>query len=105
MMQAAVQGRRLAGKMVLFLVLCWLVVLISGVAGATRGVSFEPLNILVAVLPGVAFVPAAYFAVRLHLTSERAELDRLWPRTLVYGVAGLVLLFGAAYAVYRMGQP
>jgi hypothetical protein len=31
-------------------------------------------------------------------------MDRLWPKTVVYGLAGLVLLFGSAYAVYAGNQ-
>jgi hypothetical protein len=102
--QAAIEMRRFVGKVVLFLTLCWVVVLISGVAGAVRGASVEPLNVVAALLPGCTFVPAAYFAVRLHTTSDPERLDQIWPKTLVYGVAGLVLLFGAAYAIYRMDQ-
>jgi hypothetical protein len=102
--QTAIEARRLVGKIVLFLVLCWVVVLIAGVAATVRGVSFEPLNIAMALIPGCAFVPAGYFAVRLHLTSDAAQLSQIWPKTLVYGVAGLVLLVGAAYALYQMGQ-
>jgi len=90
---------------VLFLTLCWVVLLVAGVAGAAQGSSYKPLNIVMALLPGGAFVPAAYFAVRLHLTSDREQLDRAWPKTLVYGVAGVALLVGGAYAVYQMDQP
>jgi hypothetical protein len=79
------------------------VVLIAGLAGAARGASFEPLNVAMALIPGCAFVPSAYFAVRLHLTSDPGEISRLWPKTLVYGAAGLVLLIGAAYALYAAG--
>jgi hypothetical protein len=102
--QTAVEVRRLVGKVVLFLVLCWVVVLIAGVAGAARGASFEPLNVVLAILPGCAFVPAAYFAIRMHTTSDPAELGKLWPKTLVYGAAGVLLLVGAAYALYAGGQ-
>lgn len=104
MTQTAIGGRRLVGKFVLFLVLCWVVVLISGVAGAFRGASFEALNVVLAILPGLAFVPAAYFAVRLHMTADPGQVNRLWPRSLILGIAGLVLLFGAAYGIYQAGQ-
>lgn len=99
----ALEVRRLVGKVVLFLVLCWVVVLIAGVAGAAQGASFEPLNVVLAILPGCAFVPAAYFAVRLHTTTNPAQVSRLWPKTLVYGTAGVLLLIGAAYAIYAGG--
>ncbi|NMO55204.1 hypothetical protein HH310_28970 [Actinoplanes sp. TBRC 11911] len=100
----ALEVRRLVGKVVLFLVLCWVVVLIAGVAGAAGGASFDPLNVALAVLPGCAFVPAAYFAVRLHTTTDPVQAGRLWPKTLVCGAAGVLLLAGAAYALYAGGQ-
>jgi hypothetical protein len=104
MAAAAAEMRRWVGKLVLFLAGCWVVVLVAGIAGALRGASLDPVNFLVALIPGCAFVPAAYFATRLHTTSEPGELDRLWPKTLGYGLAGLVLLIGSGYGLYRMGQ-
>jgi hypothetical protein len=102
--QTAIESRRLVGKVVLFLALCWVVVLIAGVAGAARGASYPPLNIAFALLPGCAFVPAAYFAVRLHRTADPAQLRQIWPKALIYGVAGTVLLFGSAYAIFQAGR-
>ncbi|MBM2623400.1 hypothetical protein JIG36_48690 [Actinoplanes sp. LDG1-06] len=102
--QSAIETRRLVGKVVLFFVLCWVVVLISGISGAAQDAEFKPLNVVMALLPGCAFVPAAYFAVRLHLTSDPDALGQIWPKTLVYGVSGLVLLIGSAYAIYQLGQ-
>lgn len=94
---AAVELRRLVGKLVLFLAGCWLIVLVSGVAGALRGASVEPLYFAFLLIPGCAFVPAAYYAVGLHRTADPVQLDRIWPKAIVYGVAGLILLFGAGY--------
>lgn len=104
MTSEALEVRRLVGKVVLFFVLCWVVVLIAGVAGAARGASFELLNVVLAILPGCAFVPAGYFAVRLHTTTDPEQVGRIWPKALLYGTAGLVLLIGAAYAIYAGGQ-
>jgi hypothetical protein len=58
-MQTAIEIRRWAGKLVLFLALCWVLVLISLLSGAARGASVPPLDIALAVLPGCAFGPAA----------------------------------------------
>ena len=104
MTQMAIEIRRWSGKLVLFLALCWVVVLIALLSGAARGASVPPLNIALALLPGCAFVPATYFAVQLHRTADAEQIGRLWPKTVVYGIAGLVLLFGGAYAVYAGGQ-
>ncbi|GID98019.1 hypothetical protein ACFQFC_15830 [Amorphoplanes digitatis] len=99
----AVELRRLVGKFVLFFVGCWLIVLVAGVAGALRGASVEPLRFAILLIPGCAFVPAAYYAVGLHRSDDPGQLDRIWPKAIVYGLAGLVLLFGTAYGLYEMG--
>jgi hypothetical protein len=102
--QTADDMRRLAGKFVLFFAGCWLLVVFGAVLGLTRGDSFPPLNWIFILLPGTAFVPAVYFAVKLHLIKDPALLRAWWPKTLVYGGAGLVLLFGGAYALFQSGN-
>lgn len=97
MTQTAIEARRLIGKVVLFLALCWLVVLIAGVSGALQGASFKPMNVALAIIPGVAFLPAAFYSVQLHRTSDATQITRLWPKALVFGTVGLALLVGAAY--------
>ena len=104
MTETALAMRRWVGKVVLFLTLCWVVVLIAGIAGAAQGATFKPLNVAFALIPGCAFVPAAYYAVRLHTRSDAEYVNSIWPKALVFGVAGLVLLFGASYAIYAGGQ-
>src|SRR4051794_24454194 len=101
---AATELRRWVGKLVLFLAFTWVIVLISGVSGALRGADIPLLNAIIFLLPGLAFGPAAYFAVQLHRTEDKATLDQLWPKALVYGVTGLVLLFGGAYVLYQMSD-
>lgn len=100
---AATEMRRWVGKVVLFLAFTWVVVLIAGVSGALRGADLPLLNIAIALVPGCAFVPAAYYSVQLHRVDDRGTLDRLWPKAVIYGVAGMILLFGGAYGLYRMG--
>ncbi|MCO8272868.1 hypothetical protein M1L60_19930 [Actinoplanes sp. TRM 88003] len=100
----ATEMRRWVGKFVLFLAFVWVVVLIAGIAGAFQGAEFPLLNVLVALIPGCAFVPASYFSLQLHRTDDKAVLDRIWPKALVYGIAGMVLLIGGAYGLYEMGR-
>ena len=104
MTDSAVGARRLVGKVVFFLALCWLVVLIAGVAGAVRGASLDPFNFAIMLIPGCAFAPAAHFAIKLHTTANPERLNQLWLKALIYGGAGLVLLFGAGYGLYQAGQ-
>jgi hypothetical protein len=100
----AIEARRLVGKFVLFFALCWLLVLVAGVIGALRGPKLDPLAFAMFLIPGCAFMPGAYYAVKLHRSADLAELNRLWPAAVVYGVAGLVLLIGTGYALYAMGR-
>lgn len=104
MTETALEIRRWAGKLVLFLTLCWLIVLIAGVAGGMRGASAPALNFVIMLIPGCAFVPGALLAIQLHRTSDPHRVDQLWRRSAILGVAGLVLLIGAGYALYEMGQ-
>lgn len=97
---AGTEMRRWVGSLVLFLTFVWVIVLIVGVAGAFHGADIPLLNIAIALLPGCAFVPAAYYSVRLHRSDDKATIDRLWPKALVYGIAGMVLLIGGAYGLY-----
>nr|WP_221383001.1 hypothetical protein [Actinoplanes polyasparticus] len=99
---AATQIRRWIGTLVLFLVFVWVVVLIAGIAGAFQGARFPLLNVMVALIPGCAFVPAAFFSIQLHRTDDTVTLDRIWSKALVYGIAGTILLIGGAYGLYAM---
>lgn len=96
--------RRVAGKLGLFLVGCWLVVLIAAVAGALRGAQVDPLSFVIVLIPGCALVPAAYFAVGMLRTTDPQRVGQLWPKAVGYGAAGLVLLVGAGYSLYQMGR-
>jgi hypothetical protein len=101
---AATGLRRVAGKLVLFLAGCWLLVLIAGVAGAFRGAKIEPLNFAIMLVPGCALVPAAYFTIGMLRSTDPERVRQLWPKVVVYALAGLVLLFGTAYGLYEMGR-
>jgi hypothetical protein len=100
----AIEAWRLVGKFVLFLALCWLMVLVAGVAGAVRGPRLDPLAFAMFLIPGCALLPGAYYAIKLHRSADPREVNRFWPAAVVYGVAGLVLLIGTGYALYAMGR-
>jgi hypothetical protein len=96
--------RRWFGKVALLLAGLWVVVLIALVAGIAQGASVPALNLVLGVLPAVAFGPAAYFAIGLHRTDDPERINKLWPWALGLAVLGMVLLFGSAYGLYQAQQ-
>jgi hypothetical protein len=103
--ESAIELRRFAGKLVMFFAGCYLLVLFGAIVSAVQGTSIPPLNWAVILIPAGAFVPGTYYALKLHMTRDPEQLRAFWPKTLVYGVAGLVLLFSGAYSLYQAGQP
>lgn len=101
--QTANDMRRLVGKFMLLFAGCWLLVVFGAAVSLSRGDSIPPLNWIFILIPGGAFVPAVYFAVQLHLADDPERLKLIWPKALVYGVAGVVLLVGGAYALFQVG--
>ena len=94
--------RRIVGKLVLLLAGAWVLVLVGGIGGAARGASLPAFNLAIFLTPGCAFVPATFYAIKLHTTTD-PELSRQYmSKTLIYGVAGLVLLLVAMYGLFRM---
>jgi hypothetical protein len=100
----AIEAQRLVGKCVLFLAPCWIMAPVAGIVGATRGTQRDPLILALFLIRGCAFVPAAYYCVQLHRYHDAADLNHVWPKVVVYGVAGLVLLAGTAYSVFAAGR-
>jgi hypothetical protein len=89
------EARRLVGKLVLFLAGCWVLVL----AGSAFQ-PFDPLRFPLFLIPGCAFVPAAYFAIRLHRDPDSGSV---WRQMVIYAIAGVVLMIGSGNALYQMG--
>jgi hypothetical protein len=79
-----------------------MVVLGAAVAAFLRGVSVEPLNFAIMLVPGCAFAPASYFAIGLFRTTDPAQLNKLAPKAIVYGVSGLALLISTGYVLCEM---
>jgi hypothetical protein len=98
---AAVELQRLVGKFALLFAFIYLLTLIAAVMHFAQ-YGFELLRLALIVVPGCAGVPAAFYGVRLHLTSEPTRLADLWRRCAVYAVSGLALTTYAAIAFGRM---
>jgi hypothetical protein len=96
--------RRWFGKVALLLAGLWVVVLIALVAGIAQGTSVPAVNLVLGVLPVVAFGPATYFAIGLHRTDDPERINKLWPWALGLAALGMVLLFGSAYGLYQAQQ-
>ena len=105
MTESAIEMRRFAGKLVMFFAGCYVLVFLGAIVSVSRGTSVPALNWVVILVPAGAFGPATYYAVKLHTTKNPERLRAYWPRTLVYGLAGLVLLFSGAYSLYQAGRP
>ena len=105
MTSTATEFQRLLGRFVLFLAGVWVLVLIAGITGSFRGASIPLMNWAIILVPGCAFVPATYYAVKLQMPKTSGEeVKALWPKAAGYGVAGIALLISAGYSLYRMGQ-
>lgn len=104
MTRTAIEIRRWFGKVALLLAGLWVVVLIALIAGVSRGGSTPALNLVLGVLPAVAFVPATYFAIGLHRTDDPERINKLWPWALGLAVVGMVLLIGSAFGLYQSEQ-
>ncbi|MFC7278570.1 hypothetical protein ACFQS1_31715 [Paractinoplanes rhizophilus] len=104
MTRTAIEIRRWFGKVALLLAGLWVVVLVALVAGIAQGGSVPVLNLVLGVLPAVAFVPATYFAIGLHRTDDPEQINKFWPWALGLAIAGMVLLIGSAYGLYRVEQ-
>lgn len=100
----AIELRRWFGKMALVLVLLWAVVGLATIGGIARGASAPALHLVLLVVPAIAFVPAAYFAVALHRTDDEERINKLWPRALGLAVLGMVVFLGSLYGFYKAGK-
>lgn len=88
-------ARRLVGKLVLFLAGCWVLFLADSAFQP-----FDPLRFPLFLVPGCAFVPAAYFAIRLHRDPASGPV---WRQMIIYAIAGVVLMISSGNALYQMG--
>jgi hypothetical protein len=94
-------ARRLIAKLVLFLAGVWVLFLAAGIATALRG-PFDPIRFPLFLIPGSAFVPAAYYALVLHRGDDS---DRSWKFLAIYAIAGVVLMVGSGNALHQLPPP
>jgi hypothetical protein len=80
-------ARRVIAKLVLFLAGVWVLFLAKG---STE--PFDPIRLPLYLIPGCAFVPAAWYAIRLH---RHDHSTRSWNLLVVYAVAGVVLMIAS----------
>ena len=93
------ESRRLIGKLAVFLAGCWVLFLGAGIAAALRG-SLGLVQFPLFLIPGCAFVPAVYYALRQHRPDAS---DESWKYLVIYTVAGVVLMIGSGDALRQMG--
>jgi uncharacterized membrane protein YgdD (TMEM256/DUF423 family) len=96
--------RRWFGKVALLLVGLWVVVGVAVISGAAQGASVPAVNIVLLVVPIVAFAPAAWFAIRLHRTDDPERISQLWPWALGLAILGMVIFLGGVYGLYQAEQ-
>ena len=104
MTETSIGVRRWVGKLVLLLGGVWALALVAVIGGAVHGAEIQALNVMVYLTPGCAFVPGAFYAIKLHRTSEPDRVTQAFHMAIIYGIAGAVLLVVAVSALSRMGQ-
>jgi hypothetical protein len=92
------EARRLIAKLVLFVAGVWVLFLAAGIAAALTG-PFDPIRFPLFLIPGCAFVPAAYYAIRLHRGDDS---DRAWKFLIIYAIAGVVLMIGSGNGLHGL---
>lgn len=90
-MSLSPEARRLIAKLVLLLAVIWMLFLVAGFRGP-----FDPARFPLFLIPGCAFVPAAWYAIRLH-RGDRA--DRSWHLMVIYTVAGVAMMIVSGRAL------
>jgi len=97
-MSPSPEARRLIAKLVLLLAGVWVLFLAAGIALAFQG-PFDPVRFPLFLIPGCAFVPAAYYALLLH-RDDRAEQS--WKFLIIYAIAGVVLMIASGDGLHRL---
>jgi hypothetical protein len=88
----ATDARRALGKLALFLAGVWGLLLMIGIIVAVQGTLDIPvITWPLLLVPGFAFVPAAYYAIKLHQVDGPADEKTLLGKAWLYAAIGLIL--------------
>jgi hypothetical protein len=82
----------------------WAMILLVVVSALFRGATPPLINLLVILVPGFAYVPGIYFAIRLRRASSRDESSETLRKVLLLAGAGLALFVGAAVVIFATGE-
>ncbi len=99
----AIEARRLVGKLVLLVAGVWAMGALAFLAAGVQGSRPPLLNLMIYIATGAALIPGAYYAIRLHLTTERDAVDRLLRRAIGYGVAGIAIFTVGFFLMLQPG--
>ncbi|MCY1143591.1 hypothetical protein OWR29_36795 [Actinoplanes sp. Pm04-4] len=94
--------QRAAGKLAIFLIGVYALVLFGLVVSTASGDPIPLVGWPIALVPAVAFVYSFVAAVRLHRTAEPDQTAVLWRRSLLYAVIGTVLAVAAVVIINRI---
>jgi hypothetical protein len=94
--------QRLAGKFAFLFAGVYLIILFGAVVTTTKGDRIPLIAWPLLLLPAAAFGPSVLDAVKLHRTSDRAVLARLWWHSLGLAVIGMLLVVAAVIIVGRI---
>jgi hypothetical protein len=96
-------ARRALGKLALFLAGVWALLFVVGIVVAAQGnLDIPVITWPLWLVPGFAFVPAAYFAVRLLQVDDPAVEKSLLGKAGLYAAVGLVLGIAAVAVLARV---
>jgi hypothetical protein len=97
-----VEMQRLAGKFAFLFAGVYLIILFSAVVSAATGNPIPLIGWPLLLIPAAAFVPSFIEGVRLHRTTDAAELSQLWWRSLGMAAIGLALAVAAVLIVGKI---
>ena len=99
MIDPGLEMRRLAGKFALLFAGVYALGVFGAAIAAATGPGIPLWGWLLLPLPTIAFLPSVRDAVRLHRTTDAAQMTTLWRRCLLLAVVGMALFVAAALII------